>query len=340
MIMKFDMYRIIRGGIYLSAIIVKNLRRDYETTIGIIKKEKKIVNAINDISFEVEKGEIFGLLGPNGAGKTSTIKILTTLLAPTSGEALVLGHKCFGEEKELRKKINFIFGGERSLYWRLSAYDNLSYFCDLYQVPEKIKKDRIINLLEMVELKDRAHYKVETFSKGMKQRLQIARGLVNDPEILFLDEPTIGLDPIGARTLRKIIKQLSSQGKTILLTTHYMQEADELCDRIAIIDKGKLFALNTSEKLKENIDSSVIEVDLHTLKEDTLSKLKSIMNVTRVVANSYDLGHKLVIDCRNPREIMGLVNQQLSDNMVKSIVMREATLEDVYFKIIGGDHCA
>lgn len=321
----------------MSVICVKNLKRDYETTVGVIKKDKKVVRAINNISFEVEKGEIFGLLGPNGAGKTSTIKILTTLLAPTSGEATVLGHKCFGEEKELRKKINFIFGGERSLYWRLSAYDNLSYFCDLYHVPEKIKKDRIAALLEMVGLSDRADYRVETFSKGMKQRLQIARGLVNNPEVLFLDEPTIGLDPIGAKTLREIIKRLSIEGKTILLTTHYMQEADELCDRIAIINKGELYALNTSEKLKENMDSAVIEVDLHTLKEDMLNKLKLIEHVVGVNAIPYDLGYRLKIDCRNPRKIMSLVNEQLCDNIVKSIVMREATLEDVYLRIIGGD---
>jgi ABC-2 type transport system ATP-binding protein len=324
----------------MSVIQVKNLKRDYETTVGIIKRDKQVVHAIKDLSFEVEKGEIFGLLGPNGAGKTSTIKILTTLLAPTSGEATVLGYKCFGEERELRKRINFIFGGERSLYWRLSAYDNLSYFCDLYEVPEKVKKARIADLLEMVGLSDRAHYRVETFSKGMKQRLQIARGLVNNPEVLFLDEPTIGLDPVGARTLREIIKQLSSEGKTILLTTHYMQEADELCNRIAIINKGELYALNTSEKLKENMDTAVIEVDLQTLKEDTPHKLKAIENVVEVTAIPYDIGCKLKIECRNPRKIMSSVNELLSDNIVKSIVMREATLEDVYLRIIGGDYSA
>lgn len=321
----------------MSIISVKNLKRDYNTSLGIFKKDKKVVHAIKDISFEVEKGEIFGLLGPNGAGKTSTIKILTTLLAPTAGEATVLGYKCFGEERELRKKINFIFGGERSLYWRLSAYDNLSYFCDLYSVPEKIKKVRIAQLLELVGLSDRAHYKVETFSKGMKQRLQIARGLVNDPEVLFLDEPTIGLDPVGAKMLREIIKKLSGEGRTILLTTHYMQEADELCDRIAIINKGELYALNTSEKLKENMDSAVIEVDLQTLREDTLRNLRTIEYIAEVTATPYDLGHRLKIDCSNPRKIMSLVNEQLSDNQVKSIMMREATLEDVYLKIIGGD---
>ena len=240
-------------------IQVKNLFRDYETTIGIFKREKKIVPALRGISFSVKKGEIFGLLGPNGAGKTTTIKILTTLLAPTSGSAYVLGHKSFGDEKDLRKKINFIFGGERSLYWRLSAYDNLRYFSDLYKIDLKTQKKRIPKLLELVGLTDKRNYKVETLSKGMKQRLQIARGLINDPEVLFLDEPTIGLDPSGAAVLRKIIKDLANSGKTILLTTHYMQEADDLCDRIGIIDKGLLIDLDTPENLKSKYKKNTLE---------------------------------------------------------------------------------
>jgi ABC-2 type transport system ATP-binding protein len=203
-----------------------------------------------------------------------------------------------------------------------------------------VKKARITDLLEMVGLRDRAHYRVETFSKGMKQRLQIARGLVNNPEVLFLDEPTIGLDPVGAKTLREIIKQLANEGKTILLTTHYMHEADELCNRIAIINKGELCALNTSEKLKENMDTAVIEVDLQALKEDTPHKLKAIENVVGVTVIPYDTGCKLKIECRNPRKIISHVNELMSDNIVKSIVMREATLEDVYLRIIGGDRNA
>jgi len=211
-----------------SIISVKGLQRDYISTKGIFKKDKKIIKAVNNVSFEVQKGEIFGLLGQNGAGKTTIIKILTTLLAPTAGEARVLGFKTFGEEKKLRPHINFIFGGERNLYWRLSARDNLLYFADLYKLNKETREKRISELLEMVDLADRADEKVEGFSKGMKQRLQIARGLINDPKVLFLDEPTIGLDPVGARDLRKLISLLSSQGKTILLTTHYMYEADEL----------------------------------------------------------------------------------------------------------------
>lgn len=237
-----------------TTIHVEDLHRHYRTTQGIFRRREKHVTALKGLSFTVGRGEIFGLLGPNGAGKTTTIKILTTLLAPSGGTARVLDLDCFGQERALRRRINFILGGERNLYWRLSAWDNLSYFFDLYGLPEKGKKARIESLLQMVDLHDRAHHKVETFSKGMKQRLQIARGLINDPEVVFLDEPTIGLDPVGARTLRDIIRTQAGLGKTIVLTTHYMQEADELCDRIAVINHGELLALDTPSSLKQRFN--------------------------------------------------------------------------------------
>lgn len=230
-----------------SIVKVKNLKRSYETK-AVMKRNS--IEALKGIDFEVLKGEIFGLLGPNGAGKTTTIKVLTTMLAPSSGEARIMGFRCFGDEKQIRGKINFVFGGERGLYWRLSARENLQYFADLYKISGKVMEKRIPELLELVGLKGREDDKVEGYSKGMKQRLQIARGLINNPEILFLDEPTIGLDPVGAKELRDIIKELRSHGKTVFLTTHYMYEADELCDRVAIIDNGRIVALDTPEKLK------------------------------------------------------------------------------------------
>ncbi len=234
-----------------NVISIKNLIRVYNIKEGLLKQEKKVVNAVNDISFSVKKGEIFGLLGPNGAGKTTTIKIMTTLLAPSSGEVKVLGYDSFGEEKYIRPRINFIFGGERSLYWRLSAKDNLQFFCDQYLIPKARQNEIIDNLLDRVGLLEEKNRKVENFSKGMKQRLQIARSLINDPEIIFLDEPSIGLDPVGARDLKKIVRELSDSGKTVVLTTHYMPEAEELCDTIAIIDKGRLIEVETTENLKQ-----------------------------------------------------------------------------------------
>ena len=231
-------------------ISVKDLRRTYSTKIGVMNQKNKSVEALKGISFDIFPGEIFGLLGPNGAGKTTTIKILTTLLAPTSGEAKVFGFEAFGEERFIRHRINFIFGGERSLYWRLSGEDNLKFFADIYKIPRSRQKELLDRLFEEVGLTDVRKHKVETYSKGMKQRLQIARALLNEPEVIFLDEPSLGLDPVAARALKKMVRQIADQGKTVLLTTHYMQEAEELCDRVAIINDGEVVALDTIEGLK------------------------------------------------------------------------------------------
>ena len=229
-------------------IRVNNLTRIYKSKLSMTKWKDH--RALNGISFDVNRGEIFGILGPNGAGKTTTIKVLTTLLAPTSGSVQIFGYNCFGEEKYIRNRINFIFGGERGLYWRLSTEENMKYFGDLYRIPDEELKQRIPYLINLVGLAGREKEKVENYSKGMKQRLQIARSLINKPEVLFLDEPTIGLDPVGARELRSIILKLKSIGTTVILTTHYMYEADELCDRIALINKGEVIDVDTSRNLK------------------------------------------------------------------------------------------
>lgn len=238
-----------------KVIEVQDLRREYRTYRGFPRKRHEIVHAVNGISFTVNRGEIFGLLGQNGAGKTTTIKMLTTLLAPTSGVCKVLGDDCFGQEKEIRQRINFIFGGETGVYRRLSARDNLRYFGNLYLLDRKECEKRIESILALVGLAERADDLAETYSKGMIQRLQIARGLINDPEILFMDEPTVGLDPLGAKMLRDIIRRLRDEGRTVLLTTHHLAEADELCDRIVIINNGHLVAQGTPEELKIGADS-------------------------------------------------------------------------------------
>ena len=235
-------------------ISVDNLKREYSKK-SLFRRENKPVKAVDGISFNVKKGEIFGLLGQNGAGKTTTIKMLTTLLAPTSGSCEVLGHKTFGEEKHIRPHINFIFGGEMGVYRRLSARDNLRYFSNLYMIPKKMRDEKIEKILKLVDLEDRADDLAETYSKGMIQRLQIARGLINDPEIIFMDEPTVGLDPVGARTLREIIRKLKSEGKTVLLTTHNLSEVEELCDRLVIMNKGKIVAEGTPKEVKSTHNS-------------------------------------------------------------------------------------
>ncbi|MBR2402071.1 MAG: ABC transporter ATP-binding protein [Lachnospiraceae bacterium] len=257
-----------------NIIEVKDLKREYLLKKkGVLGKKESLV-AVNEISFEVKEGEIFGLLGENGAGKTTTIKMLITLLAPTSGVCKVLGLNTFGQEKEIRKKINFIFGGEMGVYRRLSARDNLKYFANLYLIEKPVAEERIEKLLKLVGLEESADQLTETYSKGMIQRLQIARGLINEPDIIFMDEPTVGLDPLGARMLRDIIRELKEQGKTILLTTHYMYEAEELCDRVALMKKGKIIALDTPEGLKQSVrkeseeEISLEDVYLAMMKEE------------------------------------------------------------------------
>lgn len=320
------------------AIEIKDLTRKYEVTKGILHKRKSKISALKGIDFDVKKGEIFGLLGPNGAGKTTTIKILATLLAPTSGQAKVLGCDTFKDSKKLRPKINFIFGGERSLYWRLSARDNLLYFSDLYKIDRKIQKKRIPKLLEMVGIKDRADEKVETYSKGMKQRLQIARGLVNDPEIIFLDEPTIGLDPIGARDLRKIINKLSSLGKTILLTTHYMHEAEELCNRVAIINKGKIIALDTPEGLKRlTVGKSVLEVKVLSVDDQKIEKMKKINDIESINVRNEQQFQIIQLQYSGKEDITERVIKILEGCKILNVLTRVATLEDAYIKLVGDE---
>lgn len=234
-----------------KVIEVKDLQREYITTTGWLARKKKKIMAVDGISFSVNKGEIFGLLGENGAGKTTTIKMLITLLAPTGGKCRVLGYDTFKEAEKIRPNINFVFGGEMGVYRRLSARDNLLYFAGLYKIKGKEADRRTRELLCLVELEEAADQLVETYSKGMIQRLQIARGLINNPQIIFMDEPTVGLDPVGANMLRNIIRKMKEEGRTVLLTTHYMQEADELCDHIGMIHKGRLVALDTPENLKK-----------------------------------------------------------------------------------------
>ncbi|MGZ4388711.1 MAG: ABC transporter ATP-binding protein, partial [Gaiellaceae bacterium] len=224
----------------MAVIEVQGLRRTYKTTTGVLRRRPLEVEAVRGIDFEVADGELFGLLGPNGAGKTTTIKMLITLLLPTGGSARVLGLDVVADARALRSKVGYVFGGERGLYERLSALDNLRYFAELYGVSGRAQKLRIAEVLELVGLRGREHERVEGYSRGMRQRLHIARGIIHDPPVVFLDEPTIGVDPVGARELRATISGLVQAGKTVLLTTHYMFEADTLCDRIAVIAHGRI----------------------------------------------------------------------------------------------------
>src|SRR4051795_13366828 len=275
----------------MAVIEAIDLRRTYRTTTGVLRRRPLEVEAVRGVSFGVEKGELFGLLGPNGAGKTTTIKMLITLLLPTSGHARVLGHDVVEDAREVRRRIGYVFGGDRGLYERLSAYDNLRYFAELYGVSGKAQRMRIDEVLELVGLKGRESERVEGFSRGMRQRLHIARGILHDPEVVFLDEPTIGVDPVGARELRATMASLVAAGKTVLLTTHYMFEADSLCDRIAVIAKGEIVAEGTPRDLKGVVaDRTVVEIETFGVDEALVDKLRAADGVTSVSIEDRDEG--------------------------------------------------
>ncbi len=323
----------------MNAIEVNHLNRIFRATIGVFRRSIKEVRAVEDISFSVESGELFGLLGPNGAGKTTTVKMLTTLLIPTAGSATVAGFDVVKQANEVRKRIGFIFGGERGLYWRLSAEDNLRYFASLYGVDPDVSAKRIPYLLEVVGLKGRGNEKVEGYSRGMKQRLHVARTLLHDPDILFLDEPTIGLDPVGAREFRQVILDLQSQKKTILLTTHYMFEADLLCDRIAVINHGEVVALDTPGGLKKHAsDLSVVEVETFGAPREVITKLRALSFVDAVSIEDQDQRQMLTVQTKRGAEAVPDLMEALEGQRVGRVVVREPTLEDAYVRLVGGDH--
>jgi len=318
-----------------KAIVAEHLCKVFNTTKGVLRRTKTQVVAVRDVSFEVDYGELFGVVGPNGAGKTTTIKMLTTMLIPTSGKAIVLGYDCDKDVTKVRERIGIVLGGERGLYTRVSAVDNLNYFADLYGVPPSIRDKRVKELLDFMGLTDRAHDRVETFSKGMRQRLHLARGLVNDPDIIFLDEPTVGLDPEISIETRHMIKELVEKGKTILLTTHYMFEADELCKRVAIIRNGEIVALDTPSGLKKYVmDTSVVEVEGYGITEKEVARFKEIPDVVSVSA---DLGeNKQVLKLQTPKgsEIIAEVQQILKNSRIYDVKIKEPTLEDAYLRLI------
>ena len=320
----------------MNTIEVSHLRRVFTTNVGRIRRQTKEVVAVDDVSFEIQDGELFGLLGPNGAGKTTTVKMLTTLLIPSGGTATINGKDIVKDAEHIRGDIGFIFGGERGLYWRLSAHDNLRYFASLYNVDPEISAKRIPYLLELVGLKGREKEKVEGYSRGMKQRLHIARSLIHDPKVLFLDEPTIGLDPVGARELRQVVRDLQSQKKTILLTTHYMFEADALCQRIAVINKGNIVAMDTPSKLKKVVqDLSVIEVETFGIPEDVLNQLRALNFVDNVSVEDHDQKQMLYVQTTRGSAAIPDLMKLMEGQRVGRVIAREPTLEDAYVRLVG-----
>ncbi len=269
---------------------MKNISKTFNTKLrkGLFKSEKTKVYALQDISLTIKKGEIFSFLGPNGAGKTTAIKILTTLLLPTSGEAIINGYDIYKQPEKIRSSINAMLMGERSIYWKLSGKQNLEFFGSLYYQSDKQIAERIKDLTDLLDLQEFLERPVESLSSGQKYKIAFAKTLINDPPIIFLDEPTATLDPRAARIMRSIVKKINeTQEKTIFLTTHNMQEATELSHRVAIIDFGKIIAVDTPTNLRHELGKSQhnsITVILNILPDTLVESIKGINGVLGVTA--------------------------------------------------------
>ncbi|MEV0648331.1 ABC transporter ATP-binding protein [Phytomonospora sp. NPDC050363] len=309
-------------------IEVKNLVRVYGR--GATQRR-----AVDKISFGVEKGKLFGILGPNGAGKTTTIKILLTTLLPTSGSASIMGLDVVKDVKHVRRAIGYVLGGDKGFYDRLTARQNMTYFCDLYEVPYRVQRKRIPELLEMTGLDDRGKDKVETFSRGMRQRLHIARSLVHDPQVLILDEPTNGIDPVGAREVRELVTTFSDSGKTVLLTTHHMQEADAMCDRLVVISSGRLIAEGAPRDVKRLASSSrVTELVTTGADPNRLAKLNGIEGVLSVRIETAGVQQIVQVHSAVGIDCAPAIVRCLDSVEIEGMTIREPTLEDAYVALV------
>jgi len=328
-----------------KTVIAENLTKVFVTKErkGLFKKGlKKRIVAVDHVSFEVYRGEIFGLLGPNGAGKTTTIKILSTLLLPDEGEAWVNGYHVVKEADRVRATIGVSLYSDRGFYWKLTGRENLRYFAYLHHISPREAERKIEELLELVGLKEHADKLVEEYSTGMKSKLNFARALLNDPETLFLDEPTIGLDPASARTIREIIKRLSREGKTIFLTTHNMEEADFLCDRIAIINRGKIVAIGTPRELKEMVrDKNIVEIEAINLTDTVVERVRRLggveyVSVTLADPVSFKGTMRVTFDGEFDECLPDLL-KVLVDSNVRLLYVKpsEPSLEDMFIALTG-----
>jgi ABC-2 type transport system ATP-binding protein len=317
------------------AIEVRNLTRVFESRKGFLFREVEKTSALKSVNLSVEEGAIFGLLGPNGAGKTTLVKILATLLLPTSGTAKVLGHDVSQEAAWLRPRIGLVLGGERGLYNRISARENLRYFADLYGLPISERERRIKEVLERVDLVTAADRRVETYSRGMKQKLHIARGILHRPSILFLDEPTIGLDPKSARETRKLVRSLVSDGVTILLTTHYMFEAEELCPELAILSRGEIVAKDTIPGLRRRVGGDrTIEVEAYGFDDRELNQLRGLPGVSKVATEEFGPRMRLTLRVRTEEITPAQVTDLLVAHPEVTVRERRTSLEDVYLDLV------
>lgn len=324
-----------RGKLSLpQEVISKN--NDFAIEISHLKKVFGDLAAVDDVSFSVKKGEIFGLLGPNGAGKSTIIRMLCTLSRPTEGSATVAGYNIVKQDDEVREHIGLV-SEKMIMYDQLTARENLRLFGKLYNIPNDILNKRLDDLLRFVRMEKWADNRIDTFSTGMKQRINVIRALVNEPKILFLDEPTLGLDPQSTAEIRELIRRINTEnGTTIILTTHIMVEADILCKRIGIIDHGKIVALDTPANLKKLVsgtETSAFEIEISNLEPHMMSSLQSMSSVKSLIQE--DPTHMTVR--ANGSDSFDVVIDNLRKNGAKILMVKnlEPSLEDVFLHLTG-----
>jgi ABC-2 type transport system ATP-binding protein len=308
------------------------------------KENNDVTVALNKVNIKIRPGELFGLLGPNGSGKTTMIKCLSTILIPDEGTALVNGFDISKETSMVRASLGMVVGGERTLYWKLTARDNLMYFSSLYKMQRKHAKKRIEELLENFRISDRADERLEDYSTGMRQKVAIARALLHDPPILLLDEPTLGLDPNFSRQIRSQIRELSdNHGKTVLLTTHYMDEAEQLCDRVAFINNGNIVAVNTPHRLKAMIkEKEIVEVAVYRAPAGIEKHIHSLLpdvEVIKLIPGDEEGGNpsRIKIIGGTAEDHVGTIIDVLRKKNVRicGLNVGVPTLEDVFIKLTG-----
>jgi len=320
------------------AIITSNLSRIYKIRSAKKGDPKELV-ALQDINLEIQPGELFGLLGPNGAGKTTLIKILTTLLAPTTGQAYVAGYDVTREPGKVRQRINMVSGGESSGYGLLTVRENLWMFTQFYGIPSAQANRRIKELLEIVGLADRMNTKSSDLSTGLRQKMNIVRGFMTDPEVLFLDEPTLGLDVGASREVRHLIRKWVEDDprRTILLTTHYMVEADELCDRVAIINQGRTLSCDTPETLKRNLQhEAIFHIEVSTFDGSPIERFASLPGVKKIVHLAKDGYSVLEMILTQDGALSAVINAMTQEDIhILNLQKHEPTLEDVFVDLVG-----
>lgn len=322
-----------------NSILTENLGRIYKIRSSKKHDPKELV-ALHDVNLEICQGELFGLLGPNGAGKTTLIKVLTTLLAPTTGHASVAGYDVMQEPEKVRTHINMVSGGEASGYGLLTVRENLWMFAQFYGISTKIANQRIKELLEIVGLSDRMNSKSSDLSTGLRQKMNIVRGFLTDPEVLFLDEPTLGLDVGASREVRKFVREWvdANPRRTLLLTTHYMVEADELCHRVAIINRGRVLACDTPANLKHQLQQeSIFHLQVSPfngrITPAIVQELPGVIKVTHLPQDGYESLELILAD----ESVLGTVINSFttSEVQIRNLEKCAPTLEDVFVKLVG-----